>query len=59
MKFPWAYPIKDINGIERIKCAWCEEFKANTPFAIEESTTIQMCALNTHDESEPHKQSRR
>lgn len=51
IKFPWAYHIKDINRMQRIKYAWCEEFKANTPFAIEGSKPIQICALNTHDES--------
>ncbi|KAH9291916.1 hypothetical protein KI387_042897, partial [Taxus chinensis] len=40
-RFPWAYAIKDCNGVERIKCSWCVKYKRDTPFAKDGSTTLQ------------------
>ncbi|KAH9295072.1 hypothetical protein KI387_038660 [Taxus chinensis] len=54
-RFPWAYAIKDCNGVERIKCSWCVKYKRDTPFAKDGSTTLQASGLLTHAESEPHK----
>ena len=54
-RFPWAYAVKDCNGVERIKCSWCVKFKRETPFAKDGSTTLQVSGLNIHATSEAHK----
>ena len=53
--FPWAYAIKDSNGVEKIKCSLCVKYKRETPFAKDGSTTLQIGGLNAHAKSEAHK----
>ena len=54
-RFPWAYVIKDLNGVQRIKCSWCVKFKRETTFAKDGSTTLQVSGLSVHAKSEAHK----
>jgi len=54
-RFPWAYVIKDLNGVQRIKCSWCVKFKRETTFAKYGSTTLQVSGLSVHAKSEAHK----
>ena len=53
----WAYLIIGPNGEERTKCFWCVNFKCDTPFAKEGSSTIQLSGLNVHASYEAHKRS--
>lgn len=58
MTFPWAYPLIDDDGNERIKCKVCSELKVNTPFGDKGSKTIQKQALEVHQKSEAHKRAK-
>lgn len=51
---PWAYPIIDNDGNEKLKCKYCIFARRLNNYAKEGASSIQKAALQVHESSKEH-----